>query len=799
MEAATRFTLWFFRSHLTLIIAFSLCVGVAPYEAKALPQSVTSPGIDDVSDCRQLQCFAEAMAVQILPDRSLSGEERAPRRQRLRARRVVSRALRRQRHVIDAEWGCLRCITRQIGRRPGRKKTCGSSTQCTAVSEETPGSGESELPTEPSSEASSCELVNIDFEQVVAGTILSSVNAADGSGPVAVSGENRALGPSLNAAVVYDSACVEGCSGGDPDLGTPNRDFGGPGRGDGGSEHGGFPNDAPQGNVLIVGENLDDLDGDFLVDSPDDQGSRRVSLEFTFDAERLGAVELLSMTVIDIESKEAGASAEVYSAGGELIKSFPLPVTGNNGVANVQFSGAADVAKLVVTLHGSGAIDDITFRPAGCEKDESLCRDDVCPSALEFSILGGTNHLGETGVSLGATDLGIGSSFSVSISAPWISMGAPWSDGTEAGSTRRADILGWIPQPNNCRCKGDPRVACDEAFGRDMDCPIVNPGPSATIDQTCECFLGAPDPTISSAVVPICSVRQVAEDVSGWVDLDTGDYELNMFIRQFGHFGDLPSPCPTCEGDVTPNDGVREGVCVSERGEPMEGPLPCDAHSFFATLPVGTDGAYTSLDCRSAGFEASQGITIRHQLTTRSSSLSRQLDCSNPLIPTPIFCHCGVCSDDSERACSADADCAHEAKCVKTNNGSTDSVNTCGDGVCSAIGGGLGECRGNTTTLWCDGAVTEAGLPYRVCNEGGVCAIPVNETETIDFGSCSVELYPKCVTDEVELNGSPGFDQVTLVSARCGIAKANIVNTTSGLPGPALLNLKMLVAPVFDD
>ena len=432
-------------------------------ESAALPQSVSVPSLDGVADCRQLQCVAEAMSSQVLSARAVSGEERASRSQRVKARRVVRRALRRQRHLFDVEWGCLTCITRQIGRSTARKKVCGQAEACTAAIEET-GETDDPTPPDPTSEESSCELVSIDFEQVVAGSHLSSVNAANGAGPIAVRGVNRALGTNVNAAVVYDSTCREGCTGEDPDLGAPNKDFGGPGRGVGGSKEGAFPNDAPLGNILIVAENLDDADGDLLIDAPDDQGGRRVSLEFDFDAERLGAVELLSMTVIDIESKEAGAAAEAYGADGQLIKSFPLPVTGNNGVANVQFSGAVGVARLVVRLHGSGGIDDITFRPGGCDEVESLCRGDVCPSALEFSILGGTNHLGESGVSLGATDLGVGASFTLSIGTPWMS----------DNGTRRADILGWVAEENNCRCAGDPRVACDEPFGVDLDCPVLD-------------------------------------------------------------------------------------------------------------------------------------------------------------------------------------------------------------------------------------------------------------------------------------------------------------------------------------
>ncbi len=107
----------------------------------------------------------------------------------------------------------------------------------------------------------------ITFEGFEAGARISGVFASRGSGPIYVEATNPRLRTGTNAAVVFDSSCPPSglprdCSGNDADLGTPNQEFGGPGRGVGGARS----NDTALGKLLIVAENLADEDEDRLVD-----------------------------------------------------------------------------------------------------------------------------------------------------------------------------------------------------------------------------------------------------------------------------------------------------------------------------------------------------------------------------------------------------------------------------------------------------------------------------------------------------------------------------------------------------
>ena len=195
----------------------------------------------------------------------------------------------------------------------------------------------------------------IDFEDLAPGARVSEVFGDGGSGPIAVYGYNPAL--DSNAAVVFDSAVP---TGGDDDLGTPNEDFGGPGEGRGGEEGEPFENSAALGNVLIVDE---DLKG-----APDDAAYSNTYVEFDFSQTRNGFVTVAGLTVIDIESAQARyAKVKFYGESGDILEVLELPATGNNGVAVIELneSGVPGVQRMKVKLNGSGAVDNIRFRP--CE------------------------------------------------------------------------------------------------------------------------------------------------------------------------------------------------------------------------------------------------------------------------------------------------------------------------------------------------------------------------------------------------------------------------------------------------
>lgn len=191
----------------------------------------------------------------------------------------------------------------------------------------------------------------IDFEGHSAGTIPSEVTSKNGVGPVKVYGHNPQFPEKGNAAMIFDSGNPTGR---DPDLGTPHQDFGGPGIGTGGQKGSQYENNTALGKVLIITEDFDSTD-------PDDGDVRGSYFDFDFSA--LGTVSIYSMHIMDVEVVENTATVTFYDSDGTVIgNTFSLPKVGDNGVYNYVFGeGVSGVAKMHVSINGSGAIDNIVF------------------------------------------------------------------------------------------------------------------------------------------------------------------------------------------------------------------------------------------------------------------------------------------------------------------------------------------------------------------------------------------------------------------------------------------------------
>ncbi len=170
----------------------------------------------------------------------------------------------------------------------------------------------------------------INFNQYAKGTIASSVTSANGVGPVGVYGTSPKY-PGKNAAMIFDS---NNPTGEDTDLKTP-----------------GYNNTANLQKVLIVSEDLDTND-------PDD-GDLKGSM-LTFDFSKVGPVNICSFTVLDLEaSQNENSKVEFFGINGKISEAA-LPLPGDNGVATGNY-GVTGVVKMVITLNGSGAIDNIKF------------------------------------------------------------------------------------------------------------------------------------------------------------------------------------------------------------------------------------------------------------------------------------------------------------------------------------------------------------------------------------------------------------------------------------------------------
>jgi hypothetical protein len=262
--------------------------------------------------------------------------------------------------ACDAQTGCV----------PGSAVSCNDGNVCTldACDEEADACRFDALP-DPTPECggSVCTPTGsidvIDFETFAEGAIVHSAFTAGGLGPIGVVGSNPRF-PGVCAAVIFDSSCPGGCSGGDSDLGTPGLTYGGPGIGHTGGCGSVCANDRPYGKILIVDENMVDADDNGLIDDPDDQADRAVT--FDFDFSEIAPVTIHHLVFIDIEATEAPATVELFTAGDVPIDSFAVPPCGNNGVVFLELPDVSGVGRMLVTLHASGAVAEIALSAEAC-------------------------------------------------------------------------------------------------------------------------------------------------------------------------------------------------------------------------------------------------------------------------------------------------------------------------------------------------------------------------------------------------------------------------------------------------
>ncbi len=144
-------------------------------------------------------------------------------------------------------------------------------------------------------------------------------------------------------ATIFDSSNP---TGGDTDLGTPSHFYGGPGQG-----NGGWANSNSLYGILVVAENTVDLDGDGLIDDPDDNASGGT---FRFDfAEDMCMV---GTKVLDIEPSEPAANIIMKDAANNVVGEAFSSNLGNNSAEYIPL-GTCGVRHLYIAFHGSGGLD----------------------------------------------------------------------------------------------------------------------------------------------------------------------------------------------------------------------------------------------------------------------------------------------------------------------------------------------------------------------------------------------------------------------------------------------------------
>lgn len=110
-------------------------------------------------------------------------------------------------------------------------------------------------------------------------------------------------------------------------------------------------------------------------------------------------------------------------------------------------------------------------------------------------------------------------------------------------------------------------------------------------------FFGSPVP-LAAGGIPACVVNRLRAPVAGTVQPKLGCTQLDLHLASTVFLGEtLDRPCPTCDGDPTPNDGRRDGHC---KGGAADG-AACDAQGTTPRLGVVSNDCQPSPGKRTGG------------------------------------------------------------------------------------------------------------------------------------------------------------------------------------------------------
>ncbi len=386
------------------------------------------------------------------------------------------------------------------------------------------------------------------------------------------------------------------------------------------------------------------------------------------------------------------------------------------------------------------------------------------------------------------------------------------------------------------QCTDDAPCATSHCIGgpnADAPCTIDSECPSSGCSGvgTCQLYFGPPMP-IHAGNVGTCVLSQFAPGLTGTYDAETGAAAMTVRLSSRVYAGQVSqdTPCPVCDGDGAPNDGVAGGTCTGG-SRAFES---CDGNG---TTPGRPDFGTTSFDCPPHVIPIA---VMPLELVTSTGAESKVITAASPNCTAGGFtttkCACDTCNNANAEPCAVNADCPisggnpgicggrrclggvnNGAPCTNVSacpgggacvrpgepsrpNSCIDDCATPADGtICVDAGGGQGVCPEGPPVGNCSVA---SGHPQRncfsdaeCCNTPPACAgdPPVPGDCQIHNRSCFLDNGLGGAITATGMSDPPVRDvsDPTLASVFCvSPTSAPAVNISSGLPGPARLTLK---------
>jgi hypothetical protein len=324
--------------------------------------------------------------------------------------------------------------------------------------------------------------------------------------------------------------------------------------------------------------------------------------------------------------------------------------------------------------------------------------------------------------------------------------------------------------------------------------------------ETCQCFYGPPLP-ITSGGVPVCVVNRYTGSLTGTANIANsgphageGAATVNLEAAVYNGVA-VQQPCPTCENDPTPRDGVKGGTCS---GGVRDG-QPCDVQGDNALF------GHVSLDCEPVRAANIGNLRVTFSpATTGTTQLSANVPCTAPGF-NGVSCFCDTCGDATAAPCNISADCAPGIVCGgKRCVGGANAGHACVTGS-ECPSGSCGRMGQATAPNQCDDVTCSPDASDPNPNDGYCASGPLDKFCTIEtFRGCTsdADCQPapsgncdsckpnqtcggglrNCFLDPIVRVGSPGTQNAVLAATFCiPPTTSSSVNGVGGLPGPGAI------------
>ncbi len=488
------------------------------------------------------------------------------------------------------------------------------------------------------------------------------------------------------------------------------------------------------------------------------------------------------------------------------LKGYPPQCNGAPGPTTTPGPGATTTR--TATPGGGGPTPTRTQTPPGPTRTPTpVSTTCVLPNPIPAVV----SFVGKSGVDLDTGWTGLAHDAVADVLAPLSAARISNCDTNLSSPTcGQCDLDGPVKFPavvGNCFCTNLANRDASSNTACDPEMPSTCSGA-----ETCQCFYGPPLP-LSAGQIPVCVINRYTASLSGTANIansgpHAGEGGAIVNLEAAVHNGiAVEQPCPTCENDPTPRDGVKGGTCNGG----INNGNPCDVqgdNDLFG--PV-------SLDCQPIHGANIGNLKVSFKpATTGTTSLSTGVPCT-ALGHTSEQCFCDTCGDANAAACNTNSDCDPGVVCGAqrclggANVGHACSVasqcpgsscgrrglltqaNQCDNGICSPDANDPspndGVCASGPFDNFCSIET------FRGCDTDADCQPP----PAGNCGTCKPNQicgggFRNCFLDPIVRTGSPGTQNAVLAATFCIPPTTSAsVNGAGGLPGPGALSLPLRI------